>query len=85
MILLVAIIGASTCARGEPEPAPAWVILVYECERPVGILMQTDPPQWFPGSALLTPDVSAQILLAVKAKRSIKMIVGLKCGDKLSV
>lgn len=81
MIALVSIGADSTRAKDEP-PAP-WVILIYECERPVGIMLHTDPPRWFPATSDLTPYVATQIRTAIKAKRTTMLIVGRKCGDKL--
>lgn len=83
IIILAAMLLFGTGAA--TEVPPPWVILVYECDRPVGIILNTDPPRWFPASADLTPYIATQIRLAIESKRVTPLIVGQKCVDKRSV
>lgn len=68
---------------GNVEAAPPpWVVLVYECDRPAGILLTLDPPRWFPASGDLTPYVAGLINASVEAGRSATLVVGQNCAPK---
>lgn len=66
------------------ESPPPWAILVYDCNRPVGIMLNMDPPRWFPASGAMTPYVAAQIDISINAKRVARLNVGRNCADRKS-
>ena len=82
---MTAIILSVLLLLAAPAPAaeaPAWVVLVYDCERPVGIMLNLDPPRWFPASGEMTPYVASLIDRSINADRVVALQVGQKCADR---